>query len=443
MTLNAKPPRFFGLHHYRYEGDGEKSRVHLRIDADGTGTMIVNASRRMHLNPIAARMAYLILEQKTDTEAVKTIRQVYRVPARSLRNDLQEFRAKLVELIRPDGACPIHDLDLESLAPFSSRPCAPYRMDLALTYRCNNDCTHCYNARERNHPELNTGEWMKIITRLWDLGIPHVVFTGGEPTLREDLPELITYAEQKGQITGLNTNGRRLAHANYIDRLTASGLDHVQITVESCDETTHDQMVSRKGALKQTLQGLENALKSKLFVMTNTTMLRNNLDSLPRTLDYLADLGVKTIGLNALIYSGAGRSVGTGLKEMELQPILDMAVKKTSDHGQSLIWYTPTQYCNFDPTMSNLGVKGCTASLYSMCIESNGDVIPCQSYYQSLGNILNAPWESIWNHPLSVQLRERQDLPTKCSACPVVTDCGGGCPLKFETELAKPEEIYA
>ena len=98
-------------------------------------------------------------------------------------------------------------------------------------------------------------------------------------------------------------------------------------------------------------------------------MLRTNVHKISDTLDFLAELGVPTIGLNALIYAGQGLTVGTGLHERELQPILDMAVRKTSEHNQRLIWYTPTQYCNFDPTQSNLGVKGCTASLYSMCIE--------------------------------------------------------------------------
>ena len=70
-----------------------------------------------------------------------------------------------------------------------------------------------------------------------------------------------------------------------------------------------------------------------------------------------------------------------------------------------------------------------------MCIESNGDVLPCQSYYTSLGNMLTNSWDSIWNHELSVQLRERQGLPEKCNGCPVVAECGGGCPLKFEQSL--------
>jgi len=211
----------------------------------------------------------------------------------------------------------------------------------------------------------------------------------------------------------------------------------VQITVESCVPEIHDEMMRAKGAFKQTITGLNNVLKTKLYVMTNTTMLRTNVHTIPATLDFLAENGVPTIGLNALIYSGNGLSVGTGLNESELQPILDIATKKTNEHGQRLIWYTPTQYCQFDPTANNLGVKGCTAALYSMCIESNGNVLPCQSYYHPLGNILSDSWDSIWNHSLSMQLRERQNLPIKCEGCPVVSECGGGCPLQVETHREK------
>jgi radical SAM protein with 4Fe4S-binding SPASM domain len=420
------------LYHYTRESEHEKSRIHLRIDPDDTGTLIVNANRVMHLNPTAALMAHLILQGRNEQEILLRIRQEYRVSTTQASRDLAAFNLELDHLIRPDGVCPIHELDLETVMPFSTRPSAPYRMDLAITYRCNNDCAHCYNARERNFPELHTENWKHILDQLWALGVPHIVFTGGEATLRNDLPELIAHAESNGQITGLNTNARRLADAKYVQKLVDAGLDHVQITVESSDEQIHDQMMRAKGAFKQTIQGLKNVLDTRLYVMTNTTMLRTNVHKIPDTLDFLAELGVPTIGLNALIYSGHGLTVGTGLHERELQPILDMAVEKTLEHKQRLIWYTPTQYCNFDPTQSNLGVKGCTASLYSMCIESNGNVLPCQSYYHPLGNMLTDPWDSIWNHRLSVELRERRGLPAKCEGCPVVAECGGGCPLTFD-----------
>jgi radical SAM protein with 4Fe4S-binding SPASM domain len=419
------------IYHYVRENHHEKSRIHLRIDPDGTGTLIVNANRVLHLNPTAALMAHLILEGRNEQEIVLRLRQKYRVGTNQASQDLARFNQQLEDLLHPDGVCPIHELDLETVMPFSARPSAPYRMDLAITYRCNNDCAHCYNARERNFPELHTENWKHILDRLWELGVPHIVFTGGEATLRNDLPDLIAHAEANGQITGLNTNARRLADEKYVQKLLDAGLDHVQITVESCDEQIHDQMMRLKGAFRQTIQGLKNVLGTKLYVMTNTTMLRTNVHTIPHTLDFLAELGVPTIGLNALIYAGQGRTVGTGLHERELQPILEMAVDKTLEHNQRLIWYTPTQYCNFDPTQSNLGVKGCTASLYSMCVESNGNVLPCQSYYYPLGNMLTDPWESIWNHKLSVKLRERHGLPAKCEGCPVVAECGGGCPLQF------------
>ena len=341
---------------------------------------------------------------------------------------------KIHELIKPDGACPIHELDLEVTPPFSARPSAPYRMDLAITYRCNNDCAHCYNARSRDYPELSTEKWCQILDHLWSIGIPHVVFTGGEPTLRQDLPDLIAHAQQNGQITGLNTNGRRLSDRNYLELLVQAGLDHVQITLESHDAKIHESMVNAHGAWKQTVAGIQNALETPLYVMTNTTMLATNSPGLSQTLDFLAEIGVPTVGLNALIYSGRGLTVNAGLAEADLPPLLSLARELTSSHDQRLIWYTPTQYCNFDPMQLELGVKGCTAALYNMCIEPNGDVIPCQSYYQSLGNFLTTDWDKIWNHELSIHLRDRKGIPEKCSTCSLLAECGGGCPLALHND---------
>lgn len=422
-----------GLYHYLRQNAYECSRIHLRLDPDGRGVLLVNANRILHLNPTAALMAYLYLEDIPEDRVVDTLTCTFNVTSAQARKDYAQFSAQLEELLRPDGACPVHELNIETVMPFSARPSAPYRMDLALTYRCNNDCPHCYNARPRNYPEMSTEQWKKVLDRLWELGIPHVVFTGGEPTLRQDLPELIAHAERNGQITGLNTNGRRLSDRRYLQQLVEAGLDHVQITLESHDPDIHDLMVHARGAWKQTVAGIRNALDTPLFVMTNTTMLRPNSPYLGETLDFLGELGVPTVGLNALIYAGHGLTVGSGLAESELPPLLDLARQRTERNGQRLIWYTPTQYCHFDPMQLELGVKGCTAALYNMCIEPDGSVIPCQSYYQPLGNLLSDPWERIWNHELSLSLRERRYIPAKCQDCALLVECGGGCPLKYST----------
>ncbi len=428
-----------GLYHFDYQENNERSRIHLRIDPDGSGLLIVNASRVMHLNPTATHMAYLVLKKSPAEVALNSLKRSYAASADQLSTDYTQVTNQISELIKPDGACPIHDLNLEVTPPFSSRPSAPYRMDLAVTYRCNNDCAHCYNARPRDYPELPTEKWHQILDKLWTIGIPHVVFTGGEPTLRNDLPELIAHAEHNGQISGINTNGRRLSDRGYVEELIKAGLDHVQITLESHNPDIHNAMVKSSGAWKQTVAGIHNVLETPLYVMTNTTMLSSNSPQLEETLEFLAGLGVPTVGLNALIYSGRGLSVQTGLAEAELHSLLNLARQITGEHNQRLIWYTPTQYCNFDPMQLELGVKGCTAALYNMCIEPNGEVIPCQSYYQSLGNILSEPWKNIWNHDLSIYLREHHYIPQKCTGCALLRECGGGCPLTIKP-LGKDEQ---
>lgn len=425
-----------GVYHYLRQTQESKVRLHLRVEPDGNGLLMVNASRAYQLNPTAACMAYWQLEEQPEANAVRTLARRFRVSTRQARQDYRAFGEQINILAHPEEHCALCELDLEVTAPFSARPSAPYRMDLAITYRCNNNCAHCYNARPRQHPELSTGQWKQILDRLWQIGIPHIVFTGGEPTLRDDLPELIAHAEANGQITGINTNGRRLKDPAYVQRLVDAGLDHVQITLESHDAAIHDHMVMAKGAWEDTVAGVRAVLQTPLFVMTNTTLLRHNAPFLSETLAFLAQTGIPTIGLNALIYSGRGETVDSGLPESELPPLLEIARTATTQNNQKLIWYTPTQYCHFDPLQMDLGVKGCTAALFNMCVEPDGSVLPCQSYYQPLGNLLLDPWEQIWNHDLAVSLRERRDLPVSCMACALLPECGGGCPLARQ---AKPE----
>jgi len=431
-----------GVYHYLRQGSGGKVRLHLRVEPDGRACLIANASRIYHFNPTAALMAFLLLEGVSLDQSIAAFTSTFNVPISQARQDFSTFAVQFNDLIAPDGGCPICDLDLEITAPFSDRPSAPYRMDLALTYRCQNDCAHCYNVRGRRPGELNSDQWRQVLDQLWQIGVPHIVFTGGEPTLRPDLPDLIAHAERNGQITGLNTNARRLKDPQFLQQLVAAGLDHVQITLESHLPEVHDRMVGRSGAWQDTVAGIRSALESPLFVMTNTTMLQNNTAELAGTLDFLAELGVPTIGLNALIYSGSGASVGTGLPESGLPPLLELARQRTEAHGQRLIWYTPTQYCHFDPLQLDLGVKGCTAALYNMCIEPDGSVLPCQSYYQPLGNFLSDPWDQIWNHDLSISLRERKDVDSACVRCAAFEQCGGGCPLARQAcRTSKPEPV--
>jgi radical SAM protein with 4Fe4S-binding SPASM domain len=432
-----------GLHAYeRRDGAGGRVRLHLRVEPNGNGLLVINAARVLHLNQTAVEHARLILEEADEERAIRTIRRRYHVDADTARADYRRLKEQIEALADPNSTiCPIHGLDLERIDPFSTPLMAPYRMDLALTYRCNNDCPHCYVARPTDYPEMNTADWKAVIDRVWEVGIPHVCFTGGEATLRPDLPELVAYAQDLGLVTGLLTNGRRLSDATYVQELIAAGLDHVQITLESHAEAVHDTMVAAAGAWQDTVGGIRNTVAAGLYTTTNTTLTRENVPIIEETVAFIAGLGVDSFACNSLIHAGRGRTVGTGFREGELAPVLERVREAADQHGLRLIWYTPTQYCALSPLQLDLGVKACTAAWYNMCVEPDGAVIPCQSYYEPLGFILRDKWDAIWNHDLAVSLRERRYVPEKCHTCPELSICGGGCPLYLKHNL--PESCTA
>jgi radical SAM protein with 4Fe4S-binding SPASM domain len=313
---------------------------------------------------------------------------------------------------------------------------APLRMDLAITYRCNNKCEHCYNQpNSPNANELDITQWKSILEKLWEISIPHVTFTGGEPTLRSDLPEMIDHAENVGIVTGLITNGRNLKDVKYVDRLVNKGLDHIQITFESVDERIHNQMVGNDQAWVETVAGIKNAIDTPVYTLTNTTLTRLNAPKIEETIEFLASLEVEQFACNSIIYAGKGENISRiAFTESELIPILE-SIQDTADaYDIQFIWYTPTRYCEIDPNNLGLGVKRCSASHLAMAIEPNGTVIPCQSYYKGLGNILHDSWESIWDNPISKDLRTHANAPDECRDCNQLDLCGGGCPLSFYRE---------
>jgi radical SAM protein with 4Fe4S-binding SPASM domain len=420
-----------GIYHYQTPPDApQQYRLHLRVEKDGHGVLLINAARVLHLNQTATEHAKLLLEGKSIEEAAREIARRFDVPLATARADFEELQEAITGIAQAgEEICPVSYLDVQLIEPLSAELSAPYRMDLALTYRCQNDCPHCYVGRPKDFPEMSTEAWKRVIDRCWELGIPHLTFTGGEATLWPDLVELVQYAEDVGLVTGLQTNGRKLRDRAYVDRLLLAGLDHVQITLESHDAAIHDRMVGALGAWQETVDAIRTVVDADIYMMTNTTITTENVDGIEDTIAFAASLGVPTFGCNSLIYSGAGTCVGTGIPENQLGPILERVKAAAEEHQMRLIWYTPTQYCEFDPTSLELGIKGCTAARYNMCVEPNGDVLPCQSYYVALGNILDDPWESIWEHELARYLRNRDFMMEKCYDCPDRILCGGGCPL--------------
>jgi radical SAM protein with 4Fe4S-binding SPASM domain len=427
--LNGKGLRQ-GVHKYDGHGDLQGHRFHLRIDSESKGALLVDASDIIFLNGTALDYVRCALEGRDGKGMGRYMLRRYkgldRVRAEQdfqiISTQLSSFLARTPDVLHMIGP------DKPSIGK-DDFP-APYRMDLALTYRCQNRCDHCYNE-PRELKELTSDQWKQVITRTWELGIPHIVFTGGEPTECEALPELVSWSERHGQVTGLVSNGRNLARPGYLHDLVVRGLDHVQITVLSSRSEVHDRLVESEGAWKETVEGLKVALAEDLYVSTNTTIMRSNLDDVEDTMRYLISMGVRNIAFNGLIRSGKGINA-EGITYEELAKVLGSLKGIASENGVKLIWYTPTPYHEFNPINHGLGIKQCTACALNMAVEPDGTVLPCQSYYQPLGNILTDDWKMIWEHDLCKRIRNREYLDGDCVNCGMNEVCGGGCPLSRE-----------
>ncbi len=421
------------LHHLRIEdGDYQGLRLHLRFEKDGTGVLVINASRVLFLNRTAAEFVDSFIRGESEEEAVKTIRKHFRIDPETATKDYKDVLFAINSFAKTPDVCPVSYLGVAKVEPFEKELSAPYRMDLAVTYRCDNKCLHCYVGGPKEKQEMNTQEWVFAIDKLYKIGIPHVTFTGGEPTLREDLRDLIAHTQKIGLVSGLVTNGRRLKDEAYFKSLVEAGLDHVQITIESHNPKVHDRITGVKGSWNDTLQGLKNAIASPIYTVSNTTLNQYNAKDITKTIDFLYSLGLKQFACNSLIYSGKAPEVAKefAIDEASLEPILTQIRDRARQLGMELIWYTPTEYCIVNPLQLELGIKSCSACRINMAIEPDGTVIPCQSYFSPLGNILRDDWKKIWQNPICLKLRARKYAPEKCYECPSLNVCGGGCPLK-------------
>lgn len=346
---------------------------------------------------------------------VEKTRKIYRKTGRiEIKEDLKEL-IKVFTDIALTGTTDI-DVGQMSIGEYAPNMQAPHRMDLMISsmsknnnWNCNQKCIHCYAAGQKlsEKEELSTEEWKKVIDICQKECIPQLTFTGGEPTIRKDLVELIEYS--KWFITRLNTNGVLLTE-NLCKELYEASLDSVQVTLYSNNPEIHNKLVGADN-FEKTITGIKNAINAGLNVSINTplcTLNKNYID----TLKFAKELGVTYVTCSGLIVTGNAKekqSKDTQLSEKELYTILKDAKKYTDDNLMELGFTSPGWVKEDDLRKLNLDIPTCGACLSNMAIAPNGDVVPCQSWLDeksNLGNILKTKWKKIWNNPICKKQRE-------------------------------------
>ena len=410
-------------------------RIHMippRQDADNAPfLLLLNGSRLVPLNLswailLANFMDRLepftgveITESDWNAMAAGAVAETYKTypftSKEQLAGDLATMIRSLVAIAR--GQEPEAEVAPLTLGEYAPEMTAPHRMDLMVSamtrggaWHCNQKCLHCYAAGQplSDTPELTTAQWKEILSKLRAANVPQVTFTGGEPTLRADLVELVEAAQWF--VTRLNTNGRLLT-PELCRRLYEASLDSVQVTLYSHDPAIHNALVGAEG-FDDTVTGIRNAVAAGLSVSVNTPLCSLNEDY-AAAVRFVNGLGVRYVTCSGLIPSGSAEgaeSQATRLTEEQLTDVLRRAVTAAEELEMEMDFTSPGWLK--EETLRSLGltlVPSCGACLSNMAIAPDGGVIPCQSWLSSqpLGNMLTDDWDKIWQSQRCAAIRAK------------------------------------
>ena len=356
---------------------------------------------------------------------LKKTRHVYsHVPEDVLNEDLEEILDIIFEIAH--GGSVDAEIEKLSVRAYAGRMSAPHRMDLMVSamtdecgeWKCNQKCIFCYAAGQEYAKvrELSTEEWKKAIDKLRAAGVPMLTFTGGEPTQRENIAELVEHA--KWFITRLNTNGVNVTK-ELATSLKNAGLDSMQVTLYSHDEAVHNTLVG-SAHFKDTVEGIKNAVAAGLDISVNTPLCRKNADY-AETLKFIHSLGVRFATASGLICTGTASAnhENYDLTEEELYSAVRAAKAFCDMHDMEMDFTSPGLIAKEKLEEIGLNVPMCGAALSNMAIAPDGTVVPCQSWLcegAGLGNILTDSFSRIWKHKTALALRKMSEK--EALSCP-------------------------
>jgi radical SAM protein with 4Fe4S-binding SPASM domain len=316
-------------------------------------------------------------------------------------------------------------------APFSS---LPVLSEVALTYRCNLACCFCYAGcgcrRDDGAAEMTTSQAVEVLRIIrQDAGVPSVSFTGGEPTLRPDLPELISEARRVGLRVNLITNAT-LVTPELAAGLASAGLYSAQVSIEGDDAGLHDSLTAVPGSFERSWRGIENLLAAGVKTQTNTTLNGLNAGSAERIVEMLAARGMRRFAMNMLMPCGSSLNHDRlRISYSEIGGVVAAVHHRARELDIEFLWYSPTPYCIFNPISSGLGNKGCAACDGLLSVNPTGDVLPCSSFEYGVGNLLQSGFHGIWDSARALYWRMKRYSPPQCGGCPTIEACSGACPL--------------
>lgn len=326
-----------------------------------------------------------------------------------------------------------------------------------VTRRCNLRCVHCYaHARDQRFDnELSTEEGRLLIDDLAAFGVPVLLFSGGEPLIRPDLPELAAYAVQHGMRAVISTNGTLIDGA-MARTLKEIGLSYVGISIDGT-EAVNDRFRGVSGAYRKAMEGIRNCREAGIKVGLRFTINRFNAGEIPAIFDLLEAEQVPRVCFYHLVYAGRGSNlVKDDLSPSETRAAVDLIIERAADlHRRGLDKEVLTVDNHADGPYLYLRLlrenpqraaevlellrmnEGNNSGRGIGCVSWDGEVYADQFWrHHSFGNVRQTPFSRIWSQPqdpLLAKLKEKKKWVTgRCATCRWLDVCGGNFRVRAE-----------
>ena len=401
----AQPPAP-GLYPFDQAIDDQRTaRYHLRVDPDGGGLLVVNATACAHLTPSGALIADRLLQGQSEDAVLQALAQSFDgVAPEQQRQDVAQVQALLAELADPAGRYPVFNLDDPSAAARTARLIPPIEADLPLA------------GPDQIEP---------LLAQLWQAGIAHVTLLAPPSPDPVALLAAVQAATRAGLICGVSGRATDLAGASLLDDLIEAGLDHLTLAYAAREAALHDSLYGDGDhALAEALFARTEGLA--LADVAQIPLIQATVDDLDATLAHLSELGVTTVQFFAIAAPDEG---GDGAIPAAAMAQMAADVEEAAEQAEVLYQWQPPALRNLSLTLVEQVRQGprCTSDL-AIRVEPDGTVIPPRGPRRVAGNLLRDPWPTIWQDAAFKAYRNRVERLTRCLTCPGLAICAADCP---------------
>jgi len=346
----------------------------------------------------------------------------------------------------------------------------PYMVVWNFTNMCNLNCKHCYqDAGPYAAPdELTLEEKLDLVDRLVNSGVKIPVLSGGEPLIHPDFFPVLEKMVSMGMHTAAASNATTITE-EVARRLKKTGLNYIEISLDSVNPEIHDEFRGVPGTWQQTVEGIKNCVEAGILTAVATVFTKNTMDEVDEMVDFTASIGAQRFIHFNFVPTGRGPGIADqDLTPEEREEILKKLFKKRRTSGIEVLSTAPqygrvcieqslgvernpnyvyveslgknaSQYFVESPTHFSMirdqgktdvplhAIKGCGAGRLFCCIQPNGDVTPCM-FIPSwvIGNLREESFEAIWEKMIAQRcFTDRESLEDNCGKCSYRYVCGG------------------